>query len=95
MEKPSVAGFHPPELQIRSDQPNPLFQDPAQTPLLALPRNVAAFSGRRNPLWSPGVATPSSPEHMQERPSPGTAPLGVVFRLFPDRSDWCKQNVLP
>ncbi|KAK9868324.1 hypothetical protein WJX84_000355 [Apatococcus fuscideae] len=49
----------PPDLVISSsDEANPLYQDSAWTPQLTAAGQAVHLSGRRNPLWSPDVASP-------------------------------------
>ncbi|KAK9844515.1 hypothetical protein WJX74_003480 [Apatococcus lobatus] len=69
-ESPAVP-VRPPELLVGDspDQPNPLYQDLTWTPHLSSLGNAAAFSGRKNPLWSPDQ--PSAAMHA-EQPQPAT-----------------------
>ena len=46
-----------PEAGIGAAHASPLYLDSLPTPVLSAPREAAFFAGRRNPLWSPDLAT--------------------------------------
>ena len=71
----------PPDLVISSsDEANPLYQDSAWTPQLTAAGQAVHLSGRRNPLWSPDVASPGV---ASERPPQTALAVTGVFLASP------------